>query len=479
MAKEKKVESITSMDEDFAKWYTDVVKKAELIDYSGVKGCMVIRPYGYAIWENIQKDMDRRFKETGHENVYMPMLIPESLLNKEKDHVEGFAPEVAWVTIGGSEKLSERLAIRPTSEVLFCEHYAKVINSYRDLPKLYNQWCSVMRWEKTTRPFLRSSEFLWQEGHTMHETAEDAKEETMRMLKVYEDFYKETLAIPAITGQKTEKEKFAGAISTYTIEPMMHNGVALQGGTSHYFGNGFSKAFGIQFTDRENKLQNPHQTSWGVSTRMIGAIIMVHGDDNGLVLPPKIAPIQVVIIPIAAHKGGVMEKAKELEAKLKAKGLRVKVDDSDNSPGWKFAEYEMKGVPVRLEIGPKDIEKDQCVLVRRDNREKVFTPLADLEQTVEDTLQAVHDGLYQKALDNLKEKTHTALTYDEFLDISKNQGGFIKAMWCGDSACEDKIKDETGGVKSRCIPFDEEHLADTCVCCGKPAKHMVYWGKQY
>lgn len=479
MAKEKKVESITSMDEDFAKWYTDVVKKAELIDYSGVKGCMVIRPYGYAIWENIQKDMDRRFKETGHENVYMPMLIPESLLNKEKDHVEGFAPEVAWVTIGGSEKLSERLAIRPTSEVLFCEHYAKVINSYRDLPKLYNQWCSVMRWEKTTRPFLRSSEFLWQEGHTMHETAEDAQAETMRMLKVYEDFYKETLAIPAITGQKTEKEKFAGAISTYTIEPMMHNGVALQGGTSHYFGNSFAKAFGIQFTDRENKLQNPHQTSWGVSTRMIGAIIMVHGDDNGLVLPPKIAPIQVVIIPIAAHKGGVIEKAKELEAKLKAKGLRVKVDDSDNSPGWKFAEYEMKGVPVRLEIGPKDIEKDQCVLVRRDNREKIFTPLAALEQTVEDTLQAVHDGLYQKALENLKEKTHTALTYEEFLDISKNQGGFIKAMWCGESACEDKIKDETGGVKSRCIPFQEEHLADTCVCCGKPAKHMVYWGKQY
>ncbi|MBQ3431778.1 MAG: proline--tRNA ligase [Clostridia bacterium] len=479
MAKEKKVESITSMDEDFAKWYTDVVKKAELIDYSGIKGCMVIRPYGYAIWENIQKDMDRRFKETGHENVYMPMLIPESLLNKEKDHVEGFAPEVAWVTIGGSEKLSERLAIRPTSEVLFCEHYAKVINSYRDLPKLYNQWCSVMRWEKTTRPFLRSSEFLWQEGHTMHETAEDAQAETMRMLKVYEDFYKETLAIPAITGQKTEKEKFAGAISTYTIEPMMHNGVALQGGTSHYFGNSFAKAFGIQFTDRENKLQNPHQTSWGVSTRMIGAIIMVHGDDNGLVLPPKIAPIQVVIVPIAAHKGGVIEKAKELEAKLKAKGLRVKVDGSDNSPGWKFAEYEMKGVPVRLEIGPKDIEKDQCVLVRRDNREKIFTPLAALEQTVEDTLQAVHDGLYQKALENLKEKTHTALTYEEFLDISKNQGGFIKAMWCGESACEDKIKDETGGVKSRCIPFQEEHLADTCVCCGKPAKHMVYWGKQY
>ncbi|MBR0414236.1 MAG: proline--tRNA ligase [Clostridia bacterium] len=479
MAQEKKNDSITSMDEDFAKWYTDVVKKAELIDYSGVKGCMVIRPYGYAIWENIQKDMDRRFKETGHENVYMPLLIPESLLNREKDHVEGFAPEVAWVTIGGSEKLNERLAIRPTSEVLFCEHYAKIINSYRDLPKLYNQWCSVMRWEKTTRPFLRSSEFLWQEGHTMHETAEDAQEETMRMLKVYEDFYKETLAIPAITGKKTKKEKFAGAISTYTIEPMMHNGVALQGGTSHYFGNGFAKAFGIQFTDRDNQLQNPHQTSWGVSTRMIGAIIMVHGDDNGLVLPPKIAPIQVVIIPIAAHKGGVLEKADELAARLKAKGIRVKIDDSDNSPGWKFAEYEMKGVPVRLEIGPKDIEKEQCVLVRRDNREKTFTPLSDLENAVENTLNAVHDGLYQKALDNLKEKTHTALTYEEFLNYSAQEGGFIKAMWCGDSACEDKIKDETGGVKSRCIPFEEEKLSDTCVCCGRPAKHMVYWGKQY
>lgn len=479
MAKDKKVESITSMDEDFAKWYTDVVKKAELIDYSGVKGCMVIRPYGYAIWEIIQKDMDRRFKETGHENVYMPMLIPESLLTKEKDHVEGFAPECAWVTIGGSEKLSERLAIRPTSEVLFCEHYAKIINSYRDLPKLYNQWCSVMRWEKTTRPFLRSSEFLWQEGHTMHETAEQAQEETMRMLKVYEDFYRETLAIPAITGKKTEKEKFAGAVSTYTIEPMMHNGVALQGGTSHYFGDGFAKAFGIQFTGRDNTLQNPHQTSWGVSTRMIGAIIMVHGDDNGLVLPPKIAPIQVVIVPIAAHKGGVIEKAEEIAAELKAAGIRVKVDTSDNSPGWKFAEYEMKGVPVRLEIGPKDIEKEQCVLVRRDNGEKLFTPLSGLSEKVEQTLKDVHDGLYQKALENLKQKTHTALTYDEFLDISKNNPGFIKAMWCGDSACEDKIKDETGGVKSRCIPFKEEKLSDTCVCCGRPAKHMVYWGKQY
>ena len=479
MAKEKKVESITSMDVDFAKWYTDVVKKAELVDYSSVKGCMVIRPYGYAIWENMQSDMDRRFKETGHENVYMPLLIPESLLNKEKDHVEGFAPEVAWVTIGGQEKLNERLAIRPTSEVLFCEHYAKVINSYRDLPKLYNQWCSVMRWEKTTRPFLRSSEFLWQEGHTMHETSEEAREETMKMLKVYEAFYRETLAIPAIIGKKTEKEKFAGAIETYTIEPMMHNGVALQGGTSHYFGNGFAKAFGIQFTGRDNTLQSPHQTSWGVSTRMLGALIMVHGDDNGLVLPPKVAPIQVVIVPIAAHKGGVIEKAEEIENALKNAGFRVKTDKSDNSPGWKFAEYEMKGVPLRLEIGPKDIEKGQCVLVRRDSGEKIFTPLSELENAVKENLQAVHDGLYQKALENLKEKTHTALTYDEFLDTAKNKPGFIKAMWCGDEECENKIKDETGGVKSRCIPFEEEQLSDKCVCCGKPAKHMVYWGKQY
>ena len=443
MAKQKKmVEAITSMDEDFAKWYTDVVKKAELVDYSSVKGCMIIRPYGYGIWENIQKDLDARFKKTGHENLYMPLLIPESLLQKEKDHVEGFAPEVAWVTQGGSDKLTERLAIRPTSEVLFCEHYQKIINSYRDLPKLYNQWCNVMRWEKTTRPFLRSSEFLWQEGHTMHETAEEAMEETMRMLKVYEDFYAETLAIPAITGQKTEKEKFAGAVATYTIEPMMHNGVALQGGTSHYFGDGFAKSFGITFTGRDNTLQNPYQTSWGVSTRMIGAIIMVHGDDNGLVLPPKVAPIQVVIVPIAMHKEGVLDKANELKTKLEDT-FRVKLDDSDNSPGWKFSQYEMKGVPLRLEIGPKDIEQNQCVLVRRDNREKIVVSLDDLMTEIPKALQAVHDGLYNRALENLKEKTHTAHNYEEFLDIAKNKPGFIKAMWCGDSACEDKINEET------------------------------------
>ncbi len=479
MANQKKmVEDITSMDVDFAKWYTDVVKKTELVDYSSVKGCMVIRPYGYAIWENMQADLDRRFKETGHENVYMPMLIPESLLQREKDHVAGFAPEVAWVTQGGGETLAERLCIRPTSEVLFCEHYAHIIQSYRDLPKLYNQWCSVLRWEKTTRPFLRSSEFLWQEGHTMHETAEEAMQETERMLGVYTDFYRETLAIPAVTGRKTEKEKFAGAIATYTIEPMMHNGVALQGGTSHYFGDGFTKAFGITFTGRDNKLSSPFQTSWGVSTRMIGAVIMTHGDDNGLALPPKIAPVQVVIVPIAMHKPGVLDKANELKARL-SKFVRVKLDDSDNSPGWKFSEYEMKGVPLRLEIGPKDIENNQCVLVRRDNREKLFVSLDELETAIPQALQAVHDGLYNRALENLQNRTFTATSYEEFLQTASEKSGFIKAMWCGDVACEDKIKDETGGVKSRCIPFEEEHLSDTCVCCGKPAKHMVYWGRQY
>ncbi len=479
MAQQKKmVEAITSMEEDFSKWYTDVVKKAELTDYSSVRGCMVIRPYGYAIWENIQKDLDARFKKTGHENVYMPLFIPESLLQKEKDHVEGFAPEVAWVTHGGSEELAERLCVRPTSETLFCEHYAKIINSYRDLPKLYNQWCSVVRWEKTTRPFLRSAEFLWQEGHTMHETAEEAQEETLRMLHIYADFYRETLAIPAVIGRKTEKEKFAGAQETYTIEPMMHNGVALQGGTSHYFGDGFAKSFDITFTGRDNSQQYPHQTSWGVSTRVIGAIIMVHGDDNGLVLPPKIAPIQVAIIPIAQHKPGVLEKARELAGRL-AETFRVKLDDSDNSAGWKFSEYEMKGVPLRLELGPKDIEKNQCVLVRRDNREKIFVSLDNLEEEIVKALQVVHDGMYEKALQNLKEKTFVARSHEEFLDLAANHPGFIKAMWCGDSACEDKLKDETGGVKSRCIPFEEEHLSDVCVCCGRPSKHMVYWGKQY
>ena len=478
MAQQKKmVKEITSMDEDFAKWYTDVVKKAELCEYTSVKGCMVIRPYGYAIWENIQHIMDSMFKATGHENVCMPMFIPESLLEKEKDHVEGFAPEVAWVTHGGSEKLEERLCVRPTSETLFCEHYANIVHSYRDLPKLYNQWVSVVRWEKTTRPFLRTREFLWQEGHTIHATAEEAQEETIRMLNVYAEFCEKYLAMPVVKGVKTEKERFAGAEDTYTIEALMHDGKALQSGTSHYFGDGFAKAFDIQFTGKDNKLHHPFQTSWGTTTRLIGAIIMTHGDDNGLVLPPAVAPIQLVIIPIASHKEGVLDKANELKNKL-AGVCRVKLDDSDNSAGWKFAEYEMKGVPLRLEIGPKDIENNRCVVVRRDNGEKIFVSLDELETKIPELLEAVRDGLYQKAIDRRAAMTFTARDYAELKDIADNKPGFIKAMWCGDRECEDKLKDELG-ITSRCIPFEQEHLSDTCVCCGKPAKHMLYWGKAY
>ena len=480
MAKEKMVEQITGMDVDFAQWYTDVVKKAELADYSGVKGCMIIRPYGYAIWENIQRELDKRFKERGTENVYMPMFIPESLLQKEKDHVEGFAPECAIVTIGGQNKLAERLIVRPTSETVFCEHFKDIIQSYRDLPKIYNQWVNVCRWEKTTRPFLRTSEFLWQEGHTMHETAEEAKAKTIEMLDVYEEFYLNCLAIPAITGQKTEKEKFAGAEETYTIEPMMHNGVALQGGTSHYFGDGFAKAFDISFTGRDNQVRYPHQTSWGVSTRMIGAIIMTHGDDNGLILPPAIAPIQVVIIPVAQHKEGVLDKANALYDQLKKAGLRVKLDDDDTqSTGWKFSQYEMKGVPMRLEIGPKDIENNSCVLVSRVTREKKFVSLDNLVEEVNAMLAQVYGELVERVRKNLEEKTHVATNMEEFLDIAENKPGFIKAMWCEDVACEEAIKEQTGGVKSRCIPFNEEKLSDVCVCCGKPAKKMVVWGRQY
>lgn len=471
------VEEITSMDEDFAKWYTDVVKKAELCEYTSVKGCMVIRPYGYAIWENIQHIMDSMFKATGHENVCMPMFIPESLLEKEKDHVEGFAPEVAWVTHGGSEKLEERLCVRPTSETLFCEHYANIVHSYRDLPKLYNQWVSVVRWEKTTRPFLRTREFLWQEGHTIHATAEEAQEETIRMLNVYAEFCEKYLAMPVVKGVKTAKERFAGAEDTYTIEALMHDGKALQSGTSHYFGDGFAKAFDIQFTGKDNKLHHPFQTSWGTTTRLIGAIIMTHGDDNGLVLPPAVAPIQLVIIPIASHKEGVLDKANELKNKL-ASVCRVKLDDSDNSAGWKFSEYEMKGVPLRLEIGPKDIENNRCVVVRRDNGEKIFVSLDELEAKIPELLEAVRDGLYQKAIDRRAAMTFTAKDYAELKDIADNKPGFIKAMWCGDRECEDKLKDELG-ITSRCIPFEQEHLSDTCVCCGKPAKHMLYWGKAY
>ena len=440
MAKEKKfVESITSMDEDFAKWYTDIVKKAELADYASVRGCMVIRPYGYAIWENIQKILDQMFKDTGHENVYMPMFIPESLLEKEKDHVKGFAPEVAWVTHGGNDLLAERLCVRPTSETLFCDHYAKIIQSYNDLPKLYNQWCSVVRWEKTTRPFLRSSEFLWQEGHTAHATESEAKEETLRMLNVYATFCEDTLAIPVIKGKKTEKEKFAGASETYTIESLMHDGKALQCGTSHNFGDGFAKAFDIQYTDKTGKLAYVHQTSWGMSTRLIGALIMVHGDDNGLVLPPAIAPIQLMIIPIAQHKEGVIEKATELKNML-SKLARVKIDTSDKMAGWKFSEYEMKGVPLRLEVGPKDIEKNQVVLVRRDTREKIFVPMAELETKVPEILADIQKSLLEKARDLQNKKTFSAKTVEELKELLDKTLGFVYAPWVWGTRLRGKSK---------------------------------------
>ncbi|MBR6694958.1 MAG: proline--tRNA ligase, partial [Oscillospiraceae bacterium] len=470
MADNKKlVSEITSMDEDFAQWYTDIVKKAELIEYTSVKGCMVIRPYAYAIWENIQRILDGMFKETGHENVCMPMFIPESLLQKEKDHVEGFAPEVAWVTMGGSEKLEDRLCVRPTSETLFCEHYANIIHSYRDLPKLYNQWVSVVRWEKTTRPFLRSREFLWQEGHTIHATAEEAVIETEKMLNVYAKFCEESLAMPVVKGRKTDSDKFAGAEATYAIEALMHDGKALQAGTSHYFGDGFARAFDIQYTNKENKLTYPHQTSWGVTTRLIGAIIMTHGDDSGLVLPPAVAPIQVVIVPAAQHKPGVLEKCNEVKDLL-SKQFRVKLDDSDNSAGWKFSEYEMKGVPVRVELGPRDIEAGQCVVVTRHNREKTFVKLDEIEKVIAEKLKEVHDGIYNRALENREKRTYACKTIDEINAALTEKGdGFVKAMWCGDEACEDKVKELTG-VGSRCIPFEQENISDTCVCCGKPAK---------
>lgn len=472
----KLVEAITSMETDFAQWYTDVVLKAELIDYSSVKGCMIIKPAGYAIWELIQKQLDDMFKATGVENVYMPMFIPESLLEKEKDHVEGFAPEVAWVTHGGLEPLQERMCVRPTSETLFCDFYANEIQSYRDLPKLYNQWCSVVRWEKTTRPFLRSREFLWQEGHTAHATAEEAIERTELMLNVYADFCKNVLAIPVVKGKKTDKEKFAGAEDTYTIESLMHDGKALQSGTSHNFGDGFAKAFDIQYTDKENKLQYVHQTSWGMTTRMIGAIIMVHGDDNGLVLPPKVAPIQVVIIPIRQKTEGVLEKAAELKNKLS--GFRVKIDDTDKSPGYKFSEQEMRGFPIRIEIGPKDIEANQCILVRRDNGEKTVVSLDNIEEAVKNTLEDIHTSMFERAKKHLETHTYTASTLEEFKKLAEEKPGFIKAMWCGDRECEDAIKEKIG-VTSRCIPFEQEHIAGTCIHCGKKADKVVYWGKAY
>ena len=475
MADEKKlVEAITPMEEDFAQWYTDVVKKAELVDYSGVRGCTIFRPAGYAIWELIQKELDARFKKVGVENVYMPMFIPESLLQKEKDHVEGFAPEVAWVTHGGGEELTERLCVRPTSETLFCDLYSRIVESYRDLPKVYNQWCSVVRWEKTTRPFLRTMEFLWQEGHTAHATAEEAEERTEQMLNLYADFCEQVLAIPMVKGRKTDKEKFAGAEATYTIEALMHDGKALQSGTSHNFGDGFAKAFGIQYTDKDNTLKYVHQTSWGMTTRLIGAVIMVHGDNSGLVLPPKIAPTQIVIIPIQQKKEGVLEKASEIKEKLAA--FRVKVDDTDKTPGWKFSEQEMRGIPIRVEIGPKDIAANQAVIVRRDTREKIVVSLDEIEKKAGEILDMMQKEMLARALAHRDAHTYEAHTTEEFRDIVANKPGFVKAMWCGERACEDEIKEKTGAT-SRCMPFAQERIAETCVCCGKLAKKLVYWGK--
>ncbi len=474
---DKKVEAITSMEEDFAQWYTDVVVKADLTGYTSVKGFMVLKPAGYAIWELIQKQLDARFKETGVENVYLPMLIPEGLLQKEKDHVEGFAPEVAWVTHGGLNELQEKLCVRPTSETLFCDFYQKDITSYRDLPKVYNQWCSVVRWEKETRPFLRSREFLWQEGHTAHATAEEAEERTIQMLNVYADFCEQILTIPVVKGQKTEKEKFAGAVATYTIEALMHDGKALQSGTSHNFGDGFAQAFGVQYADKDNQLKYVHQTSWGVTTRLIGAIIMVHGDDNGLKLPPMVAPTQVMIIPIQQKKEGVLDKAEELRERL-AKVARVKVDATDKSPGFKFAECEMRGVPLRVEIGPRDIENNQCVLVRRDNGEKITVSLDELETKVEELLKTIQKDMLETARAHRDSHTYEARNWEEFVDTINNRPGFIKAMWCGETECEENIKAETG-ASTRCMPFEQEQLSDVCVCCGKPAKKMVYFGRAY
>ena len=480
MAQEKKqVEAITARDVDFAQWFTDVVKKAELIDYSSVKGMFILRPYGYAIWENMQAILDAEFKKLGHENVYMPMLIPESLLQKEKDHVEGFAPECAWVTMGGSEKLEERMCIRPTSETLFCEHYANIIHSWRDLPKLYNQWCSVLRWEKTSRPFLRHREFLWQEGHTMHATAEEAMAETEQMLNVYADFCENVLTMPVVKGVKTDKEKFNGAEKTYTVECMMHDRKALQAGTSHYFGDGFAKAFDITFTDKNNQLTHPFQTSWGVSTRLIGGIIMTHGDDNGLILPPKIAPVQVIVVPVAQHKAGVLEAADGLRARLAAAGVRVKMDDSDQSFGWKAAEYEMRGVPLRVEIGPKDMEKEQCCIARRDTGEKTFVPLAQLEEAVARLLDEVHHNMYAMAKKNLEDNSFTAETWEQVKEVlERNNGGFVKTKWCGSLDCELAMKEKVG-VSSRCMPLDQSGTEGVCPICGKKCTTDIYWGVAY
>lgn len=467
------IDKITSRDVDFAKWYTDVCLSSDLVDYSTVKGSMIIRPLGYAIWENIEQILDKMFKETGHENVQMPMFIPESLLNVEKEHVEGFAPEVAWVTHGGKEKLEERMCVRPTSEVLFCDHYKKIIKTYRDLPKLYNQWCTIVRWEKTTRPFLRSREILWQEGHTMHRTSEEAIEETLKMFNIYKKFQEEYLAIPVITGRKTEKEKFAGAEITYTIEAMMYDGYALQNGTSHYFGNHFADAFGIRFTDIDNTLKTPYQTSWGVSTRMIGSIIMVHGDNHGLVLPPKIAPFKVIIIPI----GEVDEKLSDLKDKLNEANITYKTDETNKRPGYKFAEAEVKGYPIRIELGKRDLENNQVTLVRRDTLEKINVTYEEIIPTIKSLLETMQNDMYNKAKTRRDKMIYDVKEYNELLAIAKNKPGFVKINWCGNSTCEDKIKEDTA-MKSRCI-IENEEISGPCVVCGKKATTRLYVGKQY
>ena len=472
------VKEITNIEEDFAKWYTDIVIKADLADYTDTKGCIAIKPYGYAIWENIQKYTDEKFKKAGVKNIYLPVLIPESLLNKEKDHVEGFAPEVAWVTMGGGEELEERLCVRPTSETIFSTMYSKWLSSWRDLPYKYNQWCNVLRWEKETRPFLRSREFLWQEGHTVHETAKEAEERTLLMLDIYADVIENLLAIPVLKGQKTKKEQFAGADSTYTVETMMHDGRALQAGTSHYFGQNFTKPFDIKFQNREGKEEYAYQTSWGISTRLIGAVIMAHGDNRGLKLPPRVAPIQVVIIPIAQHKEGVLEKVSEIYSNLNKK-YRVKFDDRDNcSTGFKFNDWEMRGVPVRVEIGPKDLENNQAVLVRRDTGEKETVELKKLDERLESLLEEIQKNMYNECLKRREEKTSVAYTLEEMIEIMEKNQGFIKTMWCGNVECEDKIKEVTG-AHSRCMPFVQEKLADVCPVCGKKATKMVVWGRQY
>ena len=477
MAEQKKlVEEITSRDEDFARWYTDICTKADLVGYSHIKGFVILKPAGYALWESVQSHLDARFKATGVQNVYMPLLIPESLLAKESELVQGFAPEVAWVTAGGTEPLTERLCVRPTSETVFSDFYKDDVHSWRDLPRLYNQWCSVVRWEKETRPFLRSREFLWQEGHTIHATKEEAEERTQMMLNVYADFLAEDMAIPTIKGQKTEKEKFAGAAATYTVEALMHDGRALQSGTSHFFGQKFAEAYEITFTDKSNQQQYVWQTSWGLSTRVIGALIMVHGDDRGLVIPPKMAPTQICIVPVQQRKAGVLEKAFELKEMLQ--DYRVKVDDSDKSPGYKFAEQEMRGIPLRVEIGPRDIQNGVCIVVRRDTSEKITVELKDLAVRVGGLLKQMQREMYERAKAHLEAHTYKAATAEEFGQTFAEKTGFVKAMWCGSRECEEAIK-ERYGVTSRCIPFEQEQISDTCVCCGRPAQKMVYWGKSY